>query len=296
MSTPDGVVDPGGKTLAALNGSSSGSNSGTPMVVTPLPNPPKTTGTVTIPDTKEINRDGAWAKRDGASKIIATPEEVQAVMAKIKDPNSPAYWASVPTRQKATTFGEMDNYLKAGGVEGYIKGKALVARPSMNKSSLDKIYGFIDESKLPENESGSDPQRKAFEAKYITYVTTPYPLNGGRTTKLPLHKLVAGSFVAALNEVLAFYGLEMIQKLGIDLCAGGFVFRLMRGSTRASIHAYGCAVDFASTFNKLSDDGANSLFSQGPYSAFLDIMEKYGWHNQGRNKDNDFMHFQAAAY
>jgi len=70
----------------------------------------------------------------------------------------------------------------------------------------------------------------------------------------------------------------------------------MRGSTKASIHAYGCAVDFAAELNLLSDKGNNALFNQPPYSAFFDILEKHGWHNQGRNKDNDYMHFQAVVY
>jgi hypothetical protein len=161
---------------------------------------------------------------------------------------------------------------------------------------LDKAYGYIDASLLPANEDAADPQRKAFAAKYIVGRSTPFPLNGGKTNKVYLHKAVADSFIAALTEVLNFYGLDLIKKLGIDLYAGGFVFRKMRGSSSASIHAYGCAVDFASELNLLADNGQNALFNQPPYSAFFDILEKHGWHNQGRNKDNDYMHFQAVVY
>lgn len=44
--------------------------------------------------------------------------------------------------------------------------------------------------------------------------------------------------------------------------------------------------------NALKSEGNDALFSQPPYSVLVDILEKYGWHNQG----NDSMHFQAAAY
>jgi peptidoglycan hydrolase-like protein with peptidoglycan-binding domain len=296
----DGLVEAGGKTWKALSGAAvannQGNNSGQNQNNNGNNGTTQTQGTVTAPgDATEINRTGGWAKRPAASKITASSEDVKAIMAKIKGEGSPSLLPNVP-KTKVSSFNENDKYLKDAGVDGYLNGKSQIARPGMNKTALDKAYGYIDASLLPANEDAADPQRKAFAAKYIVSRSTPFPLNGGKTNKVYLHKAVADSFIAALTEVLNFYGLDLIKKLGIDLYAGGFVFRKMRGSSSASIHAYGCAVDFASELNLLADNGQNALFNQPPYSAFFDILEKHGWHNQGRNKDNDYMHFQAVVY
>jgi hypothetical protein len=292
----DGLIDLAGKTWNALSGAATAQNNTNNSGSNNSTENSQLQGTVNPPaDATEINKSGEWAKRPGASKITASPEDVKSIMAKIKGEGSPSLLPNA-LKTKVSTFSDNDKYLKDSGVEGFVKGKAQIARPGMDKSSLSKAYGFIDETLLPVNEEASDPQRKAFAAKYIVSRNTPFPLNGGKTNKVYLHKNVADSFVAALNEVLNFYGLDMIKKLGIDLYAGGFVFRKMRGSTKASIHAYGCAVDFAAELNLLSDKGNNALFNQPPYSAFFDILEKHGWHNQGRNKDNDYMHFQAVVY
>jgi peptidoglycan hydrolase-like protein with peptidoglycan-binding domain len=296
----DGLVEAGGKTWKALSGAAvannQGNNSGQNQNNNGNNGTTQTQGTVTAPgDATEINRTGGWAKRPAASKITASSEDVKAIMAKIKGEGSPSLLPNVP-KTKVSSFNENDKYLKDAGVDGYLNGKSQIARPGMNKTALDKAYGYIDASLLPANEDAADPQRKAFAAKYIVGRSTPFPLNGGKTNKVYLHKAVADSFIAALTEVLNFYGLDLIKKLGIDLYAGGFVFRKMRGSSSASIHAYGCAVDFASELNLLADNGQNALFNQPPYSAFFDILEKHGWHNQGRNKDNDYMHFQAVVY
>ena len=296
----DGLIEAGGKTWKALSGAAvsnnQGNNSGQNQNNNENNSPAQTQGTITAPgDATEINRTGGWAKRPAASKITASKEEITALMTKIKGEGSPALLPNVP-KTKVSSFNENDKYLKDAGVDGYLKGKSQIARPGMNKSALDKAYGYIDASLLPANEDAADPQRKAFAAKYIVGRSTPFPLNGGKTNKVYLHKAVADSFIAALTEVLNFYGLDLIKKMGIDLYAGGFVFRKMRGSSSASIHAYGCAVDFAAELNLLADNGQNALFNQPPYSAFFDILEKHGWHNQGRNKDNDYMHFQAVVY
>jgi hypothetical protein len=119
---------------------------------------------------------------------------------------------------------------------------------------------------------------------------------GAEKTILPLHYLVGDSLVYAMQEVLDFYGIDMIKKLGLNITAGTFVFRKMTGRNLISTHAFGVSIDFLSTANQYLWNKSQSLLGESPYTAFIDIMEKWGWHNQGRWQNNDLMHFQAAQY
>ena len=301
LSKPDGRVDAVGQTINVLNGKAATA----PAVSNPTPstalNNPSTVANAKVPTATQINRTGAWTKAAAAKKITATPADVQAISKKMQDKNSPAHWKSVPKRTPKAPSNEHDNYLKGTGVETVVTGKAIVARPTGAKAALDKAYGYIDPSKLGVNESGSNKAaRSAFESKYIKAITPPYQLFYGNSAvkSVRVHKSVGGSLVAAMKEILAFYGADVINRLGINQYDGAFVYRKMRGSNSPSIHAYGCAIDFAASMNGLGRqwNGGASLFHQAPYAAFIDIMEKYGWYNQGRATGNDYMHFQAAAY
>ena len=100
------------------------------------------------------------------------------------------------------------------------------------------------------------------------------------------------------KEVLDFYGISNIEKLGLNRYDGAFVFRRLRSTQyiTPSPHAYGIAVDFFSVLNALNSTKKDALFSRAPYTAFIDILEKWGWYSIGRYQDFDFMHFQAAHY
>ena len=117
-------------------------------------------------------------------------------------------------------------------------------------------------------------------------------------TSFPFHKEVGDSIVYAMKEVLDFYGLENIEKLGINLSVGTFNYRKMRNGTLPSLHAYGAAIDLGGGefFNSNGWSKKDALFALPVYRPLLDIMEKWGWYNQGRYKNNDYMHFQAATY
>jgi hypothetical protein len=117
-------------------------------------------------------------------------------------------------------------------------------------------------------------------------------------TKGYFHKEVGDSFVYAMKEVLDFYGFDNIESLGINLTAGTFNYRRMRGGSLPSLHAYGAAIDLGAGqfLNAAKWSKKDALFGLPVYRPFLDIMEKWGWYNQGRYRNNDYMHFQAAIY
>lgn len=134
----------------------------------------------------------------------------------------------------------------------------------------------------------------------LTTITTPYPLRLAwephtSTSKITCHKLVADQLTAILNDILAHYGLEKIQELGIDLYGGCFNKRLMRGSnTKWSLHSWGIAIDFDPERNTLKETKKTARFARPEYRAMIDIYYKHGWESLGREKDFDWMHMQVA--
>ena len=78
------------------------------------------------------------------------------------------------------------------------------------------------------NEKYGVPNEKG---TYLTTIVLPYPFlyDGKPVTKMRCHKLVADRFLAVFNDILAHYGLEEINRLGINKYGGCFNYRLMRG-------------------------------------------------------------------
>jgi hypothetical protein len=76
----------------------------------------------------------------------------------------------------------------------------------------------------------------------------------------------------------------------MHLFGGAYNFRVMRGGSSLSMHAYGCAVDF--------DPARNGFGSRNPYlakcPAVLEAFKREGWTWGGTWKKPDGMHFQAA--
>ena len=252
-----------------------------------------------------LNRNGKlWNASAEAKYITITDTEVRQIMDKTRASgsvsNSQMLNSQIVSKDKLNS---LDKFIAEKGLNAYVVGKARVARVLSTEDQLIKAYGYIDKRILPADEVLS-PQRAAFANKYIKNYTMPYAFRtiklngslGAEQTILPLHNLVGDSLVYALKEVLDFYGIDMIKKLGLNLTAGTFVFRKMRDSTNISNHAFGIAIDILSTANLLDWNKSQSLFGESPYTAFIDIMEKWGWYTQGRWLNNDFMHFQAAQY
>lgn len=113
-------------------------------------------------------------------------------------------------------------------------------------------------------------------------------------SRVRLHQKCAPAFVAAITEVRAAYGAKAFSDLGIDRFAGAYTHRKMRGGTKWSMHAYGCAVDFYAAPNGLRVRCPDALFCKPEYKRFLDIMESHGWLPAIRLWGADAMHFQMA--
>jgi len=125
--------------------------------------------------------------------------------------------------------------------------------------------------------------------------TPPYPLfysDGKRTPlrTLLLHKKVVDVYTAAYTEVKQEFTPAEIKENHLDICAGTFNYRPMRGGSRLSVHSWGIAIDMDPARNPFPSKWREGMLNH----EFADILEKHGLWWRGRPGDNDPMHFQAA--
>ena len=133
---------------------------------------------------------------------------------------------------------------------------------------------------------------------YLVTIPLPYPMRlswdkSKIITRLRCHKLVANQLSNIFNDILEFYGLEHIQRLGIDLYGGCFNFRKMRGGSDWSRHSWGVAIDLDPERNQLKQTSKNAQFAKMDYKPMIDIFYKHGFVSLGREKNYDWMHFEV---
>jgi hypothetical protein len=134
-------------------------------------------------------------------------------------------------------------------------------------------------------------------AGYLVTLNLPYPMRLAWDTdttvsRMRCHKDVAIKFEAVFKDLLAHYGLEKIQELGIDLFGGCFNFRKMRGGSAWSKHSWGIAIDLDPARNKLKETSRTARFARPEYKPMIDIFYKHGFISLGREKNYDWMHFE----
>jgi hypothetical protein len=135
------------------------------------------------------------------------------------------------------------------------------------------------------------------QGTYLTTITLPYPFlyDGKPVSKMRCHKLVADKFLAVFNDILAHYGLEEINRLGINKYGGCFNYRKMRGGTQLSRHSWGVAIDLDPQRNLLKETSATARFARPEYKPMIDIFYKHGFVSLGREKNYDWMHFEIGS-
>jgi hypothetical protein len=132
---------------------------------------------------------------------------------------------------------------------------------------------------------------------YLVSVKVPYPMRlawdkDTKVTKIRCHKMVADKLQSIFNDILEHYGYDEIQKLGIDLYAGCFNFRKMRGGSDYSRHSWGVAIDLDPERNLLKETSRTARFARPEYKPMIDIFYKHGFVSLGREKNYDWMHFE----
>ncbi|MBK9656969.1 MAG: M15 family metallopeptidase [Rhodanobacteraceae bacterium] len=96
-------------------------------------------------------------------------------------------------------------------------------------------------------------------------------------------------------NTLQHFGLQRVQALSLDQFGGCLNVRPRRGGSSYSVHAWGAAVDLDPVNNALRWDRSRAAFARAEYEPFWKIVEEQGWTSLGRQRDYDWMHFQAAS-
>jgi hypothetical protein len=156
------------------------------------------------------------------------------------------------------------------------------------QNDVDAFYG---------DPRGANGLAKAtWVAANIVKVVPPWALvtawDGKPVKTMQMHKNCADSLLIVLNKiwVAAAKDQAKIDAWGMNKYAGGYNFRLMRGSTKLSMHSWGCAIDFDSERNAFGDSTPN--FANVP--AVLEAFRSEEWTWGGRWAKADGMHWQAA--
>jgi len=134
-----------------------------------------------------------------------------------------------------------------------------------------------------------------------TLLTLPYTLklawdSSAVVKRLTCNVKVAESVYSIFEQTLKLYGERELRRLKLDVFGGCLNVRKMRGSaTSWSIHSWGAAIDLDPDNNQLKWDKTKATFAKKDYEPFWKIVEAEGWVSLGRQKNYDWMHFQAAT-
>lgn len=192
-----------------------------------------------------------------------------------------------------------------GIVDGYAGSDTKLALEHW-QNSLRLPAGPAANDHLPAS-TGQWPRQKDMPAFYgapgTGHVRMPLPYvmrlawdRSSEVTSITINGKCAASARRVFEAVLAHYGLAEIQRLGLDLFGGCFANRAMRGGTNLSTHAFACAIDMDPEHNQLRWGRDRARMAQPEYAAFIDAFEAEGWISLGRERNYDWMHFQAARF
>jgi hypothetical protein len=164
------------------------------------------------------------------------------------------------------------------------------------QSACDEFYGN------PRGKNGK--ANPLWMAQNLIEISPPFAMHMDKVPirKFQVHRKCAEGFKTWLDQVWANAGHDqsVIAQWGMDVFSGSYEFRPMRGLSRLSMHAYGCAIDI--------DAPRNAFHSPTPHFAtlreqvvmpFLALGGVWGgdWNGNGSSADErraDGMHFQFA--
>jgi len=148
----------------------------------------------------------------------------------------------------------------------------------------------------------------------LTTIEPPFPMYlawdpTDRVEKISCHKKIALPLMNVFNDILTFYGEKRIKELGIDQFGGCVNFRAQRrlekkyeaaikakkfqlAYTYLSRHAWGIPIDLDPARNDLTTRAPKAQFSKPEYEVMNNIFYQHGFIGYGRERGNDWMHYE----
>lgn len=158
------------------------------------------------------------------------------------------------------------------------------------QSDCDAYYG---------NPRGrGDAASERWEAANIVRIKAPFMLtyDGAPVSSIRVHRKCADAFGRVFARIWDAAGHDQatVIRWGATLYAGAYNFRCMRGSSRLSMHSWGCAIDLDPDRNAFHDE--TPRFALSPQSAVVAAFEAEGavWGGRWSGHSCDGMHFQFA--
>jgi len=157
--------------------------------------------------------------------------------------------------------------------------------PATPNGLSEVIATFGDIDKFIRSDGTLSPK---WEEQNIVRITLPKPLPLSGTTssvtRITCHKLLADTMKQTLRDIDAAGKWTLLHSYG-----GGFNFRVKRGGSQTSLHAWGIAWDFDPEHNPLGSKGTMD-------PGIVDLFSQHGFFWGGKFKGRkDPMHFQFAT-
>lgn len=161
-----------------------------------------------------------------------------------------------------------------------------------HEHDVEKFYGNPDAN----GDGRADP---VWERENLARVTPPWKMIAAWEPFTPIrlfwiHKKCAPALQTALQTCFDEFDRDQakIEQAQLHRFGGAYNFRLMRGSTRLSMHAYGCAIDFDPDNNPLGVTWKPGMLDLRVVHAFKSVG--WTWGGDFRRRP-DPMHFQGAT-
>lgn len=134
---------------------------------------------------------------------------------------------------------------------------------------------------------------------YLVRVPVPWQMAMGsvKVSSITIHRKCSESLSRILEAAWAAIGRDqaVAHRRHWDVYSGSYNFRPIRGSSRLSMHAYGCAIDFDAPCNQLGSSATDAVGFRAD-DPLVEAFEAESWVWGGRwTGRSDPMHFQAAT-
>lgn len=179
-----------------------------------------------------------------------------------------------------------------------VEADGIIGRPTL--CAISSALGIVNTPIWP-TQSGVRSGTSIFGAPgcedKLTSILPAYQLyyDGKPVRTIRVHHLIAPHVREALREILDFYGMDEIRRLGLDQYGGSYNHRPTVSGKSLSMHAWGIALDFAPRTNAYALKSPRATLSHPDCIPWWQIWEKHGAVSLGRQRNFDWMHLQFAT-